>query len=87
MVLGVSFDTVEENAAFAAKFDFPFALLCDVDRAMGLAYGACDAKDAGYARRLTYVIGPDGTIEQAIDTSDPGAQASELLAGFGTADG
>ena len=32
-----------------------------------------------YARRLTYVIGPDGKIEQAIDTKDPAGQAAELL--------
>ena len=37
-VLGISFDTVEENRAFAEKFDFPFRLLCDVERSVGMAY-------------------------------------------------
>ena len=46
---------------------------------MGLAYGACDSADDGYAKRYTYVIGPDGRIEQAIDTKDPGGQAAALL--------
>ncbi len=31
-ILGASFDTPEENKAFAEKFDFPFPLLCDTKR-------------------------------------------------------
>ena len=54
----MSFDTVEENAAFAKKFDFPFPLLCDVKREIGVAYGAADDAGAGYASRISYVIGP-----------------------------
>ena len=81
-VFGVSFDSVDDNAAFAAKFEFPFPLLCDETKAIGLAYGAADSPDAGYPNRITYVIGADGTIEQAIATADPGAQAAEILAGL-----
>ena len=39
-VLGISFDSVEENRAFAEKFDYPFRLLCDTERTVGMAYGA-----------------------------------------------
>lgn len=78
-VLGVSFDPVEANLAFAEKFDLPFPLLCDTERKLGLAYGACDAPDARSARRITYVIGANGRIEQAIETRDPGGQAAALL--------
>jgi hypothetical protein len=46
---------------------------------MGLAYKACENKDDAYPRRITYVIGPDARIEQAIDTKDAGGQAAELL--------
>jgi peroxiredoxin Q/BCP len=63
-ILGVSFDTQQENAAFAQKFKFDYPLLCDTDRAIGLAYGACDTKDAANAKRIAYVIGKDGKIEQ-----------------------
>src|SRR5207244_3518316 len=66
VVLGVSFDTVAENAAFVAKEKFPFAILCDTDRAIGVAYGAAPDAKADYAKRISYVIGPDGRIEQAI---------------------
>jgi peroxiredoxin Q/BCP len=44
-VLGVSFDSVEENRAFTEKCDFPYALLCDTDRAIGLAYSAARTAD------------------------------------------
>ena len=77
-MLGISFDPPEENKAFAEKFQFNFPLLSDTDRRVGLAYKAADSADDKYAKRFTYVIGPDGRIEQAIDTKDPGAQASSL---------
>ncbi len=81
-VLGVSFDTPEDNRAFAEAQGFPFPLLCDVDRRMGLAYKACARADDAWPRRITYVIGADGRIEQAIETKDPGAQAGALLESF-----
>ena len=78
-VVGASFDTVEENAAFRAKLSYPFPLLCDTERQLGLAYGACDTPSDVYARRLTFVVGPDGRLEHAIDTKQPGTHAAELL--------
>lgn len=79
-ILGVSFDTVAGNRAFAEKFQYPFPLLCDVDRKMGLAYGACDTADAEYARRITYVVGPDGKIKQAHPKVTPKSHPKEILA-------
>ena len=79
-IFGVSFDTQAENKAFADKFEFPYPLLCDTDRSLGLAFKACDSAVDPYPNRITYVVGPDGTIEQAIETSDPAGQAAEILA-------
>ncbi len=79
-IFGVSFDTVEENRAFAEKFDFPFRLLCDTEREIGMAYGACDSPDAQYAKRITYVIGEDGNIEQAIGEVKAAEHPESLLA-------
>jgi peroxiredoxin Q/BCP len=70
---------VAANKAFAEKFQYPFRLLSDPDRKVGLAYKACESPKDRYAKRFTYVIGPDGRIEQAIDTQDPGGQAQALL--------
>ena len=47
---------------------------------MGLAYETCKSADESYAKRITYVVGEDGKIEQAIDTKDPGGQAAAILA-------
>jgi len=71
---------VEDNRAFAEKFQYPFPLLCDTTKEIGLAYGACDTADAEYARRITYVIGPDGTISQAHPKVTPASHPAELLA-------
>ena len=64
-VLGASFDTMEKNAKFAQKFEFDFPLLCDVDRKIGMAYGAADDPKAGSAKRISYLIGKDGKIRKA----------------------
>lgn len=78
-MLGVSFDDVAANRAFAQAQGFTFPLLCDTRRALGLAYGACDSPQDAYPRRITYVIGADGRIEQALVTTDPKGQAQALL--------
>lgn len=75
----MSFDTVEENRAFAEKFSFPFRLLCDTDRAMGLAYGAADAPDAGYAKRISYVIDEEGRVLLAYAKVNPSEHLDQVL--------
>ena len=80
VVLGVSFDPIEDNAAFAKKFSFPFALLCDTDRKVALAYGACDNPKAAYAERISYVIDERGVILRVYPQVDPRIHAAEVLA-------
>lgn len=62
VVLGVSFDSREENHAFRLKYDFPFRLLCDTDRTLGLAYGAAKSADQGSASRISYVLDEQGMV-------------------------
>ena len=78
-VLGVSFDSVEDNRAFAEKFDFPYLLLCDTDRALGMAYGAARSADEGYAKRISYLIGEDGKVLLAYPKVDPKGHIDQLL--------
>jgi thioredoxin-dependent peroxiredoxin len=78
-ILGISFDKPEDNKAFVEKFQFPYPLLSDTDRKVAVAFGAADDASARSAKRLTFVVGPDGKIEQAIDTKDPAGQADALL--------
>ena len=79
MILGASFDSVQENAAFAKKFDFPYRLLCDTERRIGMAYGACDTPSAGTAKRISYVIGPDGLIQHAFPKVDAKKHPQDVL--------
>jgi peroxiredoxin len=47
---------------------------------MGLAYGAADGADAAYARRISYLIGPDGVILEAWGKVDTKSHAGDVLA-------
>jgi thioredoxin-dependent peroxiredoxin len=78
-ILGASFDSVEANAAFAKKFGFEFPLLADTDRKLGIAYGAADDKSAGAAKRISYLIGPDGKIKKAYPKVNAAAHPEEVL--------
>jgi thioredoxin-dependent peroxiredoxin len=78
-ILGVSFDDEKANAKFVEKFQFNFPLLCDTDRKIGVAYGAADAPDAKSAKRISYLIGPDGKIKKAYPKVNAGAHPEELL--------
>lgn len=78
-MLGISFDSVEENKAFADKFDYPFKLLSDATRHVGLAFGAAASAVDGYAKRYTFLIDEDGYVLESIDTQNPEAQAEVLL--------
>lgn len=64
VILGASFDSKEENAAFAKKFGFTFPLLCDTDRKVSMAYGAAPDSKAPNALRTGVIIGPDGRIKE-----------------------
>ena len=82
-VLGISFDSVDENRAFAKKFEFLYPLLCDVDRSLGLAYGAADDSGSEYAKRISYVIGEDGRILHAYPKVDPNTHLDDVLRDLG----
>ena len=68
-----------DNAAFAEKFSYPFPLLCDEKREIGMAYGACDDPKAEYAKRISYVIDPEGKIAQAYPKVSPKSHPKEIL--------
>ena len=74
----MSFDSIAENKAFADKFSFPFKLLCDTDRKLGLAYGAANSAADQYAKRIAYVI-EGGKITRAYDVKSASSHPSEVL--------
>ncbi|MGA8059487.1 MAG: peroxiredoxin [Candidatus Binataceae bacterium] len=80
-VVGVSFDSVADNAAFARKHNFGFRLLSDIKHEVALAYGACDSLKTRYPERISFLIDPSGRIECVYDKVDPRDHAAQVLAG------
>jgi peroxiredoxin len=64
-IVGVSFDKAEASLAFARKYGFPFPMIPDETREIGMLYRAAASAQDEYAPRIAYLIGPDGTIAEA----------------------
>ena len=79
MVLGASFDPVGANRAFCDKFSYPYKLL-SFDDEMGKAYDAYDASSPQYARRISYLIGPDRRVVKAYPKVKPSEHPAQVLA-------
>jgi peroxiredoxin Q/BCP len=71
---------VEANAAFAAKNKFAFPLLCDCDRTLALAYGACADAKAPYPNRVSFLIDEQGRIARVYDRVNPRDHPASVLA-------
>lgn len=79
-MVGASFNTVEQNAAFAKKNGYNFPLLCDTERAVGMAYGACNDPKARYAKRISVLIDESGKVARVYDKVDPRDHPAQVLA-------
>ena len=79
-ILGVSFDTVDENKHFAEKFNFPYPLLSDTSKKMGVQYGAAESAETKNAKRIAYVIGPDGKVKNVFPKVTTSSFATDVLA-------
>jgi peroxiredoxin Q/BCP len=77
----VSYDSPEANRSFAEKNDLPFRLLSDRERSLAAAVGA-KARLLPIPKRISYLIGADGTVLKAYPKVSPGAHAQEVLADF-----
>jgi thioredoxin-dependent peroxiredoxin len=78
-VVGISFDSPEDNASFAQRYQFGFPLLSDSDHAAAIAYGACSA-DARYPDRMSFLIDEQGKIERVYRQVDPRDHPARVLA-------
>jgi peroxiredoxin Q/BCP len=67
-VAGISPQSVESHAKFAAKYALPYPLLADTQGQAIRAYGA-SALFGLFTRRLTYVIDASGTITASINAA------------------
>jgi peroxiredoxin Q/BCP len=77
-VLGVSFDSPEKNRRFAEKNDLPFLLLSDTDHELAKAVGAARSL-IPLAKRISYLVGPGGTVLKAYPNVDPKTHAAQVL--------
>ena len=78
MILGVSFDSPEDNKKFSEKFHFNFPLICDTDRSIGTAYGATADPQKG-AQRVGVVIDRAGKIKEWHARVDARAWPAEVV--------
>jgi peroxiredoxin Q/BCP len=79
-IVGVSFDAPEANAAFVEAEKFPFRLLSDRERTLAVAVGAAETRDAPVARRISYLVGPDGRVRNVYGSVMPASHAADVLA-------
>lgn len=66
-VLGVSTDDLATLKKFADSLKLPFPLLSDEKGKTAAAY---DVKILGFARRVTFVIDPQGKVEKVLEGKD-----------------
>jgi peroxiredoxin Q/BCP len=76
-VLGISMDDLEAEKKFANDLQATFPLLSDTDGRVAEAYGV---KGAGFARRVTFVIGKDGKIAKVFEGKEALDPAGALSA-------
>lgn len=60
-------DDVETQKRFAESLKLPFPLLADPDGTVARAYGVAGG---GYAKRVTFVIGKDGSVVKVLEGKD-----------------
>ena len=84
MILGVSPDTVEDEAKFIKKFNLPFTLLADEDHKVSELYGVwADKKLFGHEYkgiiRTTFIIDQEGRIDSVFEKVNPEGHSKQVL--------
>ena len=77
-MLGVSYDSPEKNQKFAEKNALPFRLLSDRDHELAKSVGAARPL-IPFAKRISYLVGPDGVVIEAYPNVDPSTHARDVL--------
>ncbi|MEH1797472.1 MULTISPECIES: peroxiredoxin [unclassified Nostoc] len=80
VVLGVSADDEVSHQAFTQKYNLNFPLLADSDKSLIAAF---DVDGGGYAKRVTYVIDPNGKITHVDTAVNTTTHAGDILAALG----
>ena len=84
-VVGISPDKPGAQAKFKKKYELPFTLLADEEKAAAQAFGVWREKNM-YGKKVmgivrsTFVIGPDGKIEKIYGNVKAKGHAAQVLA-------
>ncbi len=85
VILGVSPDSVKDQAKFKKKFELPFTLLADEDHKIADQYSVWGLKkfmgrEYEGVHRTTFLIGKDGKILAVFEKVKPAEHSEEILA-------
>ena len=78
VILGVSADDQTSHQKFTVKYNLNFPLIVDQDAEICRLYHAYN-EDKGYANRISYLIGKDGTVLKMYLKVNPDEHAQEIL--------
>jgi len=83
-VLGVSADSAKRQSNFKNKYEFPYPLLADEDKAVIEAFGVWGpkkfmGKEYDGIHRTTFIIDENGVIEEVISKVKTKAHAEQIL--------
>lgn len=79
VILGASVDSLETQQKFKAEHRLPFDLLADRDGAVARAYDVLGL--GGFmARRVTFLISPEGKLARVIEAVDTGDHDGQVAA-------
>jgi peroxiredoxin Q/BCP len=77
----ISVDTLEENTKFAQMHEADYPILANPTKEVANAYGVLSP--AGFARRWTFYIGPDGKILHIDKTVAPATAGPDMVKQLG----
>lgn len=83
-IIGISTDSVRSHEKFAEKYDLPFLLLADEEKAVVRAYGVWGQKSfmgrtTMGTHRISFLVDPEGRIAKIYDQVKPETHAEEVL--------
>jgi peroxiredoxin Q/BCP len=79
-VVGVSLDSVDDLKAFQEKYDLPFILVSDKDKALGQGFGVGTYMGMAYKRQSFLVV--DGKVAWRDLSARPTTQTADALAAW-----
>jgi thioredoxin-dependent peroxiredoxin len=76
-VIGVSVDNVATQKGFAEKCGVQFPLVADTEKSIARHYGVLGL--LGFAKRVTFFVGPDGRVQEVVQGMLPAPHLRRAL--------